>query len=467
MGNYKKLGKNIGLMFIGNLVTKILSFFMVPLYTSVLSTAEYGIADIISTTVLLVLPIFSVLMDEAVLRFSLDKGKDIRQVFSLSIYISTMGFIIVMAISPVIFLIDSLKDYYWFVVLYYVASWLYNITSSYAKGTDRVGIYSIGGVLHSVLFIGINLLTLLVLKWGIYGYLLATSVSNLVVVVYLFFACGMQNKFISFRTVDRQLARDMIRYSTPMIPDYLTWWVNNAADRYFLLWICGEAVVGIYSVAHKIPSLLNSISTIFASAWRISSVEDFGSQESKNFYKKTFRMYSAFLLIGSACLILVTKVLAKILFANDFFIAWQITPILLLANIFSAQSIFIGSIFTASKNTKLLWVAPLIGALTNIVLNSLLIPFWGGVGAAIATTIGYCVIMIVQIINTRKILVVDFGLIGNFISYMVIVLEIFMVLWDCLYGYIIAGGCVVILFIINIKGFIDVFQKFFSRRGKI
>ena len=463
MDKYKKLGNNVGLMFIGNFVTKILSFFMVPLYTSVLSTSDYGTADMISTTVLLVLPIFSMLMDEAILRFALDKSNDPRQVFSIAMRLSTWGFLVAMLFSPLVLLLDAIKDYYVFVVLYYVSSWLYNLFSNYAKGLERVELFAIAGILHSILFIAMNLLSLLVLKWGIYGYLLSISCSNFAVVIFLFFICKLYKCFLPSKKQDRNLAKAMTKYSVPMIPDYLTWWVNNAADRYVLEFFCTTSAVGIYSIAYRIPTLLNSITAIFSSAWRISSVEDFGSEESVRFYSKTYKVYSACLLIGSASLILATKLIAKVLFAKEFFVAWKITPILLLANIFSAQAIFAGSIFTASKQTKMLFIGPLIGGLVNITLNILLIPKFEGMGAAIATAIGYFVILSVNTINTRKLLPMKFNCIKNGLGYLFIIGEILAIFWDCWQGYVIASILTLVILIMNSREFVEIVKNFFRK----
>lgn len=99
---YKKLGQNTLWMFVGNFATKLLSFFMVPLYTAYLSTTDYGTADLMTTTVSLLSPILTVSASEGVLRFTLDKKYDSRQVLSLSLTISTVGFIILLLLSPVL-----------------------------------------------------------------------------------------------------------------------------------------------------------------------------------------------------------------------------------------------------------------------------------------------------------------------------------------------------------------------------
>ena len=83
MKEVKELAKNTGLLAIGQFGTKLLSFFLVPLYTYVLSTAEYGTYDLMNTTISLLVPILSLNICDSALRFPLDKDVDRKQVFSI------------------------------------------------------------------------------------------------------------------------------------------------------------------------------------------------------------------------------------------------------------------------------------------------------------------------------------------------------------------------------------------------
>ena len=223
---------------------------------------------------------------------------------------------------------------------------------------------------------------------------------------------------------------------------------------------CGTAVTGIYSVAYKIPTILSSMTSIFSSAWRISSVEKFGSEESVKFYNKTFRFYSGLLVIGGSVLILFTKLLASILFSKHFFEAWKITPFLILAYTLSALAQVVESIFNASKKTRTLFWASMTGAITNIILNFILIPKFGGIGAAIATVVGYAIIWIIDMINTSKLFKMDFNLIRLIPGYIFLIVEICAVLQNCMWGWMVASVCVIIICTLNIKEFIQIMQMF-------
>jgi O-antigen/teichoic acid export membrane protein len=403
---------------------------MVPFYTAYLTTSEYGISDLISTTVLLVIPIFSLLMDESIMRFTLDKETDKKQVFTTATCVSSAGFILALILSPILLLFDCLKDYYWFVLLYYVSLWIYNIFVNYVKGLDRFGIISIAGMIHTFLFLGLNILFLAGLKIGIYGYLLAIDVSNIIAALFLFIYCKLYRQFISPKLLDIKLVKNMIKYSLPIIPNYISWWFVNCSDRYMLTALVGTGATGIYSVAFKIPTILVSINSIFCSAWNISAVDNFGSKESIIFYNRVYKAYSSSLIIISCLLIILVKPLAQILFSNDFFNAWKITPLLVISYVVCSQALFIGSIFTASKKTKKLFYAPLVGAVINILLNLILIPLFEGIGAAVATCIGYYIILQINIHNTRKILKMEYNNVKYHLLYLILIVECFIIMFD-------------------------------------
>lgn len=239
MYKYKRLLKNISMLLAGNFVTRVLSFFMVPFYTSILTTADYGIADIITNIVFLVLPIFSLLMEEAVMRFALDKGNDSQEIFAIAFKLSTIGFLCAMCISPILLVYESIRPYYGYVVMYYIVTWLYNLLSNYVKGLDKVGLTAIAGVIHTFSYLGLNIYFLAILKIGVYGYLLAISLSNLVAVCYLACSSKAFRAIINSKKMNWNLAKEMVKYSLPMIPNYILWWVNNASDRFlitFFLW---------------------------------------------------------------------------------------------------------------------------------------------------------------------------------------------------------------------------------------
>ena len=400
---YKKLGENTLWMFVGNFATKLLSFFMVPLYTAYLSTSDYGTADLMTTTVSLLSPILTVAASEGVLRFTLDKKYDSRQVLTLSLTISTVGFIILLLLSPVLHSYVAFKDYYFLFLVYYLFYNLLWVIQQFSKGVNHVKYYAISGFLSTVGSVVANICFLTIFRIGIRGYLYAQIIACVVPVIYLTLQEGIYRKIICPLKISCELWNKYIAYCLPLIPNQLSWWINNSSDKYILNFYWGLSFTGIYSVAYKIPTILNVVGGIFASSWQISSVENFGSEESKSFYSSVYKKYFSLFACVASGIILLIKILAKLLFAKDFYNAWPYATLLVLASLMQAMGQFYETIYISAMKPTALLGTTILAAVINTGLNFVLIPHFGAYGASLATLIGYAAMYFVRIVNSKRI----------------------------------------------------------------
>lgn len=418
--NVKRLLNNVGYMFLGNFSSKVLTFFLLPLYTVSLTVDEYAISDLITTAVNLIMPVFTLGISDAVLRFTLDKDGDQDKMIKYSYKLSILGFFIMLIFSPIMIKLLGIWEYYVWFILYYAVYMLYNLLSSVCKGLDKVKIYSLCSVLHSVLVIIFNALFIFVLKKGIVGYLLANSLSFLIVNFVYFFSMNHIQLLIKKHKLNRNKKREMLQYSLPLIPNALSWWIVQSSDKFLLLWISGSGVTGLYSVAVKVPTILSTISTIFISAWQLSSVDNFGSDESVDFFSKMYEIYSLGILIFTVGLIVLSKLFSAFIFKGDFFQAWHYVPLLACGTMFNGIAGYLGSIFTAAKNTKILFVSTLAAAILNVILNVFLIDWFNAYGAIAATIISMFIVFLIRMIHSRKIVKLKINYWNNYICYMIV-----------------------------------------------
>lgn len=402
--NYKKLGKNTLLFALGSFTQKAMAFLLVPFYTYVLSTSDYGTADLIITVSSMIWPLFTLLIDDAILRFSLDKNEKKEQIISIGFYINLFGFLIMLCLSPLVLLVSALKEYYLLFVLYYFA---YSINSffSYAlRGLEKTKLFSLTGVISSFIAISCNLLFLLVFKWGVRGYLLSYILAFFITGIIQFSLGKFSQYIIPFSAINKDKKREMMRYALPMIPNSISWWISNSSDKLIVSYVCGISVNGIYSVSYKIPSLITTCSSIFSNAWQISAVEGFGSEENRKYFSDIYYKYSTVCMFLAAVLIAFNKIVCRVAFSKDFYLAWINVPVLLYAVTFQIMSGFLGTIYTTAKKTKMIFVSTVIAALSNIVLNIIFIPIYGGLGAAWATCASYVILWIIRVVDSKKIM---------------------------------------------------------------
>lgn len=445
----RKLFKDFGIILIGSFGSKILSFLMIPLYTSVLSTSDYGIVDLINISVSLMYPIVTLSISEAVVRFVLEKdGKD-DEYLTISFLVFLIGTGIMIPGSWIISFCLFHGEYYFYILGIFILSSASSILGQYARGKERLRDYSINGVLSTFLFLSFNIIFLVGLKMGLKGYLISTIISSMISTCYLAIQLNLAQHISLRKGIDKTSIKKMISYSFPLIFNAISWWIVISSDKYIILYFCGASANGIYSVAQKIPSLLMTIVTLFISAWQISAVDDFGSEASARFFSSVLKRYQGLLILIATIIIPFTRIIARVMFAKDFYIAWRYIFVLIIANIFYAIESFQGTVYTAAMKTKTSFYTTLIGAICNILMNFLLIPKFGIMGACIATALSYYFVLIIRQININRFFDLRFCMVKNHLEYAIILGQGLLMLMDEMIFNVLAFVLIVTIFLME------------------
>lgn len=385
----KYLLKNIGLLITSNFASKILVFLLVPLYTSVLSTSEYGVYDLIISIVYLIYPIFTLNIIDAVMRFCMDKTFSKYDVVSIGIKYVCLSiglfcaFILLIKKTNVGSILENTEKY---MLFYYITYVFYQFFLQLAKGLEKIRDISIAGIISTAIMLISNILFLVILKWGVSGFFLSAILSQLVPVLYFVLRLNFW-KYIRSYNRNKQLEIKMLKYCTPLIFTVLGWWINSAADRVIVTTMCGIGANGLLAISYKIPSIINTLQGVIIQAWQISAIREYDKKNVDSFYAKTFSFSNLFMVLVCAFLIILTKPLAHILYAKEFYVAWKYVPFLLISSVFNCASGFIGPILSAKKDSKNMALSAIYGGTANILLNVFLIDIIGIQGATIATAI--------------------------------------------------------------------------------
>ena len=105
---------------------------------------------------------------------------------------------------------------------------------------------------------------------------------------------------------------------------------------------CGASITGIYSVSYKIPSLLNLFQNIFNQAWLLSAVKENDETKTTDFYENVYKIYNTGMTVVCSGLLVFNKLIAKILFTNDFYNAWKFAPFLMISVVFGGMCGLLG-----------------------------------------------------------------------------------------------------------------------------
>lgn len=419
----EKLAKNVILFAIGNIGSKLLQIILVPLYTRVMSNAEFGTVDIMQAIVSLLMPIFSFTIYEAVFRYAMEKDYDKKAVFSTGIVMSFLGTaLLCLGGTAASFFID--KTFVWLVVLNSIVGFFRSLLSQYARAVDKTVLFTIDSVLLTVFVMVLNIVFIVVLGWGINGYMLGYILANLLSCVFLYIFLGDFRKF-SLKSVTKPLTKEMMLFSLPLIPNAVCWWVSSFIDRIIITAAIGEAANGIYAAGHKIPSLLTVIVTIFFQAWQMSANQEFKKKDISEFYTQIHDQVFSVILLVSSFLILFCKPITAVFLGEAFYSAWQVMPLLLVAISFFSFAQFLGSIYSANKKTTMALVTNLVGVAVSLMVNIVLVAILkvGIVGSAIATVCSYFVLWVIRIYNTGKIVPIKYQKTKMIIAVLVIFVQ--------------------------------------------
>ena len=443
MKREKQLLKNTVIVAIGQICTKFISFFLLPLYTALLSTEEYGVVDLLNTYVSLLLPLIFLQIDQFIFRYLIDVRKDEKSKKKL---ITTT--IITVLIQSFIFLIIYMiiaqfikNDYKYFLATNVVASMISNLVLQISRGLGDNSTYSQGSLVSGAGTVILNVAFILGLRMGAYGMLLATLLANILCTIFVFIKLKLY-KYINIKRFSKDDLKELWKYSIPLIPNQLSWWIINASDRIIVSYALGVAMNGIYSAANKFSSICITIFNIFNMTWSESAAmyikDDDSSEYFSNIINVSIKLFTA-LCFG---IIAIMPFAFKFLITGaDYAPAYYQIPILMLSTIFSIMVSLIGSVYVALKKTKEIAKTSIYAAIINIVINLLLIKFIGLYAASLATLIAYLAMSIYRFIDVQKYIKIKLDKKFIFISIPVIaiVLCVYYIrnVYLCLFGLLI------------------------------
>lgn len=403
MNREKALFKNTIIITIGKVCTQLITFFLLPLYTSILSTEEYGTVDLLNTLVSLLLPIVTFQVEQALFRKLIDnrdKERHKRNIISTGIFSVIIQCVIYlcvfMAIAPFVN-----NKYKYFLATNVIAYIFASLMQQIARGLGDNTKYAIGGFVSAITTISFNILFLVVFKFGANGMLMANMLGQIMCTIYYIIALKLY-KYISYRAFKKKLLKKLWSYSIPLIPNAISWWVFNASNRVIVSSILGVAKNGIFSAAYKFSSVYITLYNIFNLSWTESVALHINDKDSKIFLNNMVNTMLRFFVAMGIGIIACMPFVYPIMINSNYWEGYNQVPIMMLGSIFNVVVGLISTIYVAKKNTKAIASTSIISAIINIVVHISLINFIGLYAASIATLSSYFIMSIYRLHDIKK-----------------------------------------------------------------
>ena len=403
MSKGKDLAKNTAIVSIGKICTQLITFFLLPVYTAVLSNEEYGVVDLLNTLTSLLLPIVTLQIEQGIFRYLIDcrennekQIKLITTIIRFMIIQSIACIVIFLCVSPFIH-----NEYKYFLMANLLMGIFSSLLLQICRGLGDNATYAIGSFITGAFTVVLNVIFIVAFRWGAYGMLGATAISNFICAVYIFLKRKIY-KYIKPKQFDKTILKEIIKYSVPLIPNMISWWIVSASDRTIISAVIGIAQNGIYSAANKFSGVFTTLYSVFNLTWTESASININSEDRDEFFSKILDFVIRF--FGCLCLgtIAVMPFVFNILINEKFAEAYYQIPILILGSVFNILVSFVGSIYVAKKLTKEIAKTSIISAVINIFVNIVLIKSIGLYAASISTVIAYALMFIYRWIDVKK-----------------------------------------------------------------
>ena len=464
---YKKLAKNTSIFALGTFGSKLLVFLIIPLYTHILTTDDYGKIDLFTSTISLMLPFTTLLIYEAAIRFLIGKEYDEKIIFNNCILVFIWGVLLSLIVSPCLYIFNMGEFAFIFFFLLVLSNY-YTVFGQYLKASGNNIAFTISGIINTSSTVFLNLLFLLVFKLGVVGYFYSLMLSYFISGIYIFLKCNTL-KLLNFKSADIKSLKEMLKYSMPLVPNNLMWWIMNAGDKYVINFYLGDSANGIFSLAYKIPTILTMLFSIFMQAWQVSAIEERADKKRNDFFKKIFDLLSLILIIITLFIIIGIEPLFNLIIGNDFITSYKYVPLLCVATLVNCYATFAGVVYIITKDSKKSFNTTFFGAITNLFFNFILVSKIGLYGVAVATILGYFTVMILRFNDSKKYLNISYYSSKLFISLVVVlivsILNIFLSGIFELISSIISMIIIIYLYFIYIKEIFTYLKKLFRKKA--
>jgi O-antigen/teichoic acid export membrane protein len=420
----KKLALHTSNYTLGSVLVTIAGLVSFPILTRIFTVEEYGILNLISATLLLLTGIAKLGVQHSIVRFYGEVKSGKRSV-NLSQYYSTalFGMAAVAGIVTVVWAIASqlIPSSWWkdqrvtglllltsvLVIVRSVDSCL----SNFLRAEERSGLLNVYSTATKYVGLAAILFVLYYVARDLYGFYWATIATEVGAVV-LLSVILFRGRHYSPREFSPELFRMMLVFGVPMIGFELAGITLKIGDRYVIQAMLGSTPLGIYSVGYNlceyvqiilISSIGQAIMPMYVRTW-----EERGEEETRRFVRQVLHFYLMVALPVIAGLSAVGADVLVFLASEKYRESATIIPYAVAGMAIDGMVVIVGAGLYIYKRTTIIAELVATCAVVNLLLNMVLIPYWGIVGAAVATLISYAALGLAVLWKSEKVMPISF-----------------------------------------------------------
>jgi len=390
-------------------LNKVLSLFLLPVMTRLLpDTSSFGVSEMFNVIVGFATPLAILGLYDAMFREFFEKDDEqykynvttttARIVLASSTIISLVLLIFNSFFSKLFFDTSQYRD----IVIYSSISLIFSANTSIIQAPTRIlnkrKVYVFSGLFQSVLSYAISI-PLIIIGFSYYGIIYSSLVTGAVMLIFFWF---QNKKFFLSGTFDKKIAKELFKIGLPLVPTFLIYWIYNSTDRIMITNMLGTSQLGIYSIGARVAQISQLVYSAFAGGWQYFAFSTMRDEDQVDLVSRVFEYLGIISFVAFLAIVPFNNLIFSLLFKGDYVKGSTVFPYLFLSPLLLMLFQTASNQFLVIKKSYLATISLAVGAGTNVLLNYLLIPKLGIVGASIATLIGYMIsVVTVAIINQK------------------------------------------------------------------
>lgn len=375
---------------------------LLPLYTFFITKKEMGEYDLLITTVALLVPLVSLQLSDAAYRWliSINDTNNTHTpagIITNSLFTLFAAFFVFMGLFCILLLFQQFRYSSYFLILLFLSS-LLPYLQSLLRGLGKTKEFAFTGIVTTFLLVIANVIFVYLLKLKIEGIILANIIGNGLAIAVIIYRLQLL-RYLNIRLLNRKLVIEMLRYSLPLIPNLMSWWLIGSANKFIILHYLGVETNGLYAISNRFPAILVIVNSVL-----ILPIQDAYLREDNNI-RQLERVANHFMYIELVLILILSigaPIYTKFLVEKSFYESWVYMPLLYLGVGTNTMAALISLIYQKEKKTLRITTTTIIGGISTIGLCFLLIRNMGLLGVSLSYLFGFLIMFVLRFIDIRR-----------------------------------------------------------------
>jgi len=391
------------------MLSKMIGFLLIPLYTRHLEPVDYGSLELLALTVDVISLVLGLQLVYAVAKFHgtaktpeakrrvISTAIIIVSVLATSFYVGLSFF----ADNVSLFVFGSIEFSYHFQVIFIASIFgvINQIPLLYLRMQDRSKLFVVITLAQVLLTVSLTVWMVVFLEMSVFGVVLANAIVSGLICVALLYST-MKSVGIKY---DAVVAKKMFVYSVPLIPGVVGLFILHSSDRFFLNELATLEEVGLYAIGYKFGIIISALLTgPFALVWSAKMFEVYQHPDRDDVLNKVFLGFGIILVFCALWLSVFIEEVLQLMTTPQYYSAAAVVPVVAFAYVMHGLASVLATPLYAEKKTKALGYIHMSAAVVCLVLNYILIQLYGIMGAAVATLLSFLYIFIVTFVVSQR-----------------------------------------------------------------